>query len=93
MQLKKKHITFFIKLSAWILTVVACLPLHAQTDLGEPLADRDSIIADSTWNDNDSLLLKNDTLAWLKQAGKGYQTRLNAVLRWARMNGCPVNSF
>lgn len=37
--------------------------------------------------------IDNDTLAWLKQAGKGYQTRLNAVLRWARMNGCPVNSF
>ena len=31
-----------------------------------------------------------DTLAWLKQAGKGYQARLNNVLRWARMNGCPV---
>ena len=77
MQLKKKHITFFIKLSAWILTVVACLPLHAQTDLGEPLADRDSIIADSTWNDNDSLLLKNDTLAW----PQNIQTAIDRLLQ------------
>ena len=21
---------------------------------------------------------------------KGYQTRLNGVIRWARMNGCPI---
>lgn len=34
--------------------------------------------------------IDNDTLAWLKQAGKGYQQRLNNVLRWARMNGCPI---
>lgn len=34
--------------------------------------------------------IDNDTLAWLKQAGKGYQARLNNVLRWARLNGCPV---
>lgn len=34
-----------------------------------------------------------DNLTWLKEAGKGYQTRLNDVLRWARQNGCPlVNS-
>lgn len=34
-----------------------------------------------------------DNLAWLKEAGKGYQTRLNDVLRWAKMHGCPlVNS-
>lgn len=31
-----------------------------------------------------------DLLDWLKQPGKGYQTRLNAVLRWARSNGCPI---
>ena len=43
--------------------------------------------------DTSDTKIDNDTLAWLKQAGKGYQTRLNAVLRWARMNGCPVNSF
>ena len=34
--------------------------------------------------------IDNDTLAWLKQAGKGYQQRLNNVLRWARMNNCPI---
>lgn len=32
-----------------------------------------------------------DLLDWLKQPGKGYQTRLNAVLRWARSNGCPLD--
>lgn len=31
-----------------------------------------------------------DNLAWLKEAGKGYQTRLNEVLRWTRQNGCPL---
>lgn len=31
-----------------------------------------------------------DNLEWLKSAGKGYQTRLNGVIRWARMNGCPI---
>lgn len=30
-----------------------------------------------------------DTLAWLKSNPKGYQTRLNEVLRWARQNNCP----
>lgn len=34
--------------------------------------------------------IDNDNLAWLKQAGKGYQQRLNNVLRWARMNNCPI---
>lgn len=34
--------------------------------------------------------IDTDTIVWLKQPGKGYQTRLNAALRWARMNGCPV---
>ena len=34
--------------------------------------------------------IDNDTLAWLKGPGKGYQTRLNAVLRWARMHNCPI---
>ena len=29
-----------------------------------------------------------DNLAWLKEAGKGYQTRLNEDLRWTRQNGC-----
>lgn len=38
-------------------------------------------------------MIDNDTLDWLKQAGKGYQTRLNNVLRWARMNNCPIASM
>lgn len=37
--------------------------------------------------------IDTDTIAWLKQSGKGYQTRLNAALRWARMNGCPIQSL
>lgn len=32
----------------------------------------------------------NDILAWLKKGGKGYQTRMNHVLRWARMHNCPI---
>lgn len=32
-----------------------------------------------------------DTIEWLKEPGdKGYLQRLNAVLRWARMEGCPI---
>ena len=31
-----------------------------------------------------------DNLEWLKKDGKGYQGRLNNVIRWARMNGCPI---
>ena len=31
-----------------------------------------------------------DNLNWLKEAGKGYQTRLNDVLRCAKMHGCPL---
>ncbi len=34
--------------------------------------------------------IDNDTLGRLKKPGKGYQTRLNNVLRWARMNNCPI---
>ena len=34
--------------------------------------------------------IDNDNLEWLKKAGKGYQARLNNVLRWARMNNCPI---
>ena len=37
--------------------------------------------------------IDNDNLAWLKQAGKGYQARLNTVLRWARMNNCPITTL
>lgn len=34
--------------------------------------------------------IDNDNLEWLKNAGKGYQARLNNVLRWARLNNCPI---
>ena len=35
-----------------------------------------------------------DTLEWLKTPGeKGYLQRMNAVLRWAKMEGCPILSF
>jgi uncharacterized protein (DUF4415 family) len=30
--------------------------------------------------------LDADIVAWLKQEGKGYQTRLNAILRQAMLN-------
>ncbi|MDC9616082.1 BrnA antitoxin family protein [Xenorhabdus khoisanae] len=32
-----------------------------------------------------SVRIDADVLAWLKEAGKGYQTRLNAILREAMM--------
>lgn len=32
-----------------------------------------------------------DTIEWLKEPGeKGYLQRLNSVLRWARLQGCPI---
>ena len=31
-----------------------------------------------------------DNLEWLKSKGKGYQQRLDNVIRWARMNNCPI---
>ena len=34
--------------------------------------------------------IDNDNLAWLKKDGKGYQARLNNVIRWARLNNCPI---
>lgn len=34
--------------------------------------------------------IDNDNLEWLKRGGRGYQTRLNNVIRWARMNNCPL---
>lgn len=37
--------------------------------------------------------IDNDNLAWLKQAGKGYQSRLNNVIRWARLNNCPISQM
>lgn len=38
-----------------------------------------------------SVRIDMDTIDWLKKPGeKGYLQRLNAVLRWARMRGCPI---
>ena len=37
-----------------------------------------------------SLRIDLDNLEWLKQGGKGYQIRLNEVLRWARLHNCPL---
>ena len=32
-----------------------------------------------------------DNLSWLQSTGtKGYQTKLNEVIRWARNNSCPI---
>ena len=37
--------------------------------------------------------IDEDNLNWLKKDGKGYQKRLNSVLRWARLNGCPIENI
>ena len=37
--------------------------------------------------------IDNDNLEWLKKPGRGYQTRLNKVIRWARQNNCPIASL
>jgi uncharacterized protein (DUF4415 family) len=37
--------------------------------------------------------IDNDNLEWLKQEGKGYQARLNNVIRWARLNNCPITQL
>ena len=35
-----------------------------------------------------------DNLSWLQSNGvKGYQTKLNEVIRWARENSCPIFKF
>lgn len=35
--------------------------------------------------------LDKDNIDWVQQpTKKGYQTRINEVLRWARLNGCPI---
>lgn len=39
------------------------------------------------------ILLDNDNLDWLKSYGKGYQPRLNNVLRWAKLNNCPIDQL
>ena len=46
------------------------MPLHAQTEIEESVADRDTLVVDTLWNDNDSLFLKNDTLAWPQNVQK-----------------------
>ena len=41
-----------------------------------------------------SVRIDVDTLEWLKQPEEtGYQKRLNAALRWARLHGCPIHSL
>jgi len=41
-----------------------------------------------------SIRVDNDTLEWLKTPQEaGYQRRLNAALRWARLHGCPIQSL
>lgn len=70
MQLNKHHILLFIKLSFWLFISIACVPLHAQTEIEESVADRDTLVVDTLWNDNDSLFLKNDTLAWPQNVQK-----------------------
>ena len=38
--------------------------------------------------------IDTDNLAWLQSRGaKGYQKRMNSVLRWARQNGCPLKKM
>jgi len=39
------------------------------------------------------IMIDNDNLEWLKKTGKGYQPRLNKVLRWARLNNCPIEDM
>lgn len=35
-----------------------------------------------------------DNLEWLQSGGiKGYQKRMNEVLRWARLNNCPITQM
>lgn len=41
-----------------------------------------------------SARIDTDTLEWLKGPGeKGYLQRLNAVLRWARLQNCPISQL
>lgn len=41
-----------------------------------------------------SARIDSDTIEWLKEPGeKGYLKRLNAVLRWARLKGCPISQL
>ena len=38
-------------------------------------------------------LIDEDNLEWLKSTGKGYQPRLNNVIRWAKLNNCPIEKM
>ena len=49
------------------------------------------VCQDQTRKQAISVRIDMDTIDWLKEPGeKGYLQRLNAVLRWARMRGCPI---
>ena len=37
-----------------------------------------------------SIRIDLDLLEWLKKDGAGYQSRLNDVLRWAKLQKCPL---
>ena len=39
------------------------------------------------------LMIDQDNLDWLKQSDKVYQPRLNKILRWARLNNCPIEKL
>lgn len=39
------------------------------------------------------IMIDEDNLEWLKSQGKGYQPRLNKVLRWAKLNNCPIENL
>lgn len=39
------------------------------------------------------IMIDKDNLDWLKSMGKGYQPRLNKILRWARLNNCPIDQL
>ena len=39
------------------------------------------------------IMIDEDNLEWLKSSGKGYQPRLNNVLRWAKLNNCPIEKM
>ncbi len=39
------------------------------------------------------LNIDTDILKWLKKDGKGYQKRLNNVIRWAIDHNCPISKL
>ena len=39
------------------------------------------------------LLIDEDNLEWLTSPGKGYQPRINNIIRWARLNNCPIDKM